>query len=151
MTQRQPPANEIPELMRAMTMFSDDMESGVLDKVLTELVKIRISQLNRCPYCILMHRSNARRRGETDDRLNLLKNWRVSSLYTNRERAALLWAETLTTNREIVSPDPAIEEAAGFFSREELEELTLIIAFANAWNRVSLGLRTMLLVKTDHN
>src|SRR5262245_39252880 len=90
------------------------------DPKLLELVKVRVSQINGCANCLHMHRHDAIKLGETDDRLLLLDAWRESGLYTERERAALAWAESLTRIAETHAPDAIYEEARGAFSEDEL-------------------------------
>jgi AhpD family alkylhydroperoxidase len=111
------------------------------DPKLLELVKVRVSQINGCAHCLHMHRLDALKMGETDDRLLLLNAWHESQLFTPRERAALAWAEALTDIAESRAPDAAYEEAHGVFSDDELVALSIGIAMINAWNRLAIGFR----------
>ena len=111
------------------------------DPKLLELVKVRVSQINGCANCLHMHRHDALRLGETDDRLLLLDAWRESGLYTERERAALAWAESLTRIAETHAPDAVYEEARNTFSEDELVALSIGVATINAWNRLAIGFR----------
>ena len=111
------------------------------DPKLLELVKLRVSQMNGCAHCLHMHRQDAIKLGETDDRLLLLDAWRESALYTERERAALAWAEALTRIAETHAPDAAYEEARNAFSEDELVALSIGVAMINAWNRLAIGFR----------
>ena len=111
------------------------------DQKLLELVKLRVSQMNGCAHCLHMHRQDAIKLGETDDRLLLLDAWRESALYTERERAALAWAEALTRISETHAPDAVYEEARKAFSEDELVALSIGIAAINAWNRLAIGFR----------
>src|SRR5437868_5448118 len=88
------------------------------DPKLLELVKVRVSQMNGCTHCLHMHRHDALKLGETEDRLLLLDAWRESQLYTARERAALAWAESLTQIAKTHAPDAAYEEARSVFSED---------------------------------
>jgi alkylhydroperoxidase family enzyme len=88
-----------------------------------------------------MHRQDALKQGETDDRLLLLNAWRESDLYTDRERAALAWAESLTRIAESHAPDEAYEDARRVFSEDELVALSIGVAMINAWNRLAIGFR----------
>jgi alkylhydroperoxidase family enzyme len=97
--------------------------------------------MNGCAHCLHMHRQDAIKLGETDDRLLLLDAWRESALYTERERAALAWAEALTRIAETHAPDAAYEEARNAFSEDELVGLSIGIATINAWNRLAIGFR----------
>lgn len=112
-----------------------------LDLKLLALVKLRVSQMNGCAHCLHMHRLEALKQGETEDRLLLLNAWRESQLYTDRERAALAWAESLTRIAETHAPDAVYEEAKNAFSDDELVALSIGIAMINAWNRLAIGFR----------
>jgi AhpD family alkylhydroperoxidase len=111
------------------------------DPKLLSLVKVRVSQMNGCAHCLHMHRQEALKQGEAEDRLLLLDAWRESQLYTERERAALAWAESLTRIAETHAPDAVYEEAKNAFSDEELVALSVGIAMINAWNRLAIGFR----------
>lgn len=108
---------------------------------LLALVKVRVSQINGCAYCLHMHRQEALKQGETEDRLLLLNAWRESQLYTERERIALAWAESLTRIAETHAPDAAYVEAQSAFSDDELVALSIGVAMINAWNRLAIGFR----------
>jgi AhpD family alkylhydroperoxidase len=111
------------------------------DPKLLELVKVRVSQINGCANCLHMHRHDALKLGETDDRLLLLDAWHESQLYTPRERAALAWAETLTRIAKTHAQDGAYEEARGAFSEDELLTLSIAVGMINVWNRLAIGFR----------
>ena len=111
------------------------------DPKLMTLVKVRVSQINGCAYCLHMHRHEALKLGEAEDRLLLLDAWRESQLYTPRERAALAWAESLTRIAKTHAPDGTYEEAKSVFSEDELLTLSIGIAMINAWNRLAIGFR----------
>ena len=104
------------------------------DPKLLELVKVRVSQMNGCAHCLHMHRQDALKLGETDDRLLLLNAWRESQLFTTRERAALAWAEALTQIAKSHAPDDVYEEAHANFADDELVALSIGVAMINAWN-----------------
>src|SRR3954462_2499054 len=88
-----------------------------------------------------MHRQDALKQGETEDRLLLLSAWRESGLYTERERAALAWAESLTRIAETHAPDAVYDEARAAFSDDELVAVSIGVATINAWNRLAIGFR----------
>ena len=111
------------------------------DPKLLELVKVRVSQMNGCAHCLHMHRQDALKQGETEDRLLLLSAWHESELYTERERAALAWAESLPRIAESHAPDSVYEEARSVFSDDELVALSIGVAMINAWNRLAIGFR----------
>jgi AhpD family alkylhydroperoxidase len=111
------------------------------DPKLLTLVKVRVSQMNGCAYCLHLHRHEALKLGETEDRLLLLDAWHESQLYSPRERAALAWAESLTRIAKTHAPDTVYEEARSVFSEDELLNLSIGIAMINAWNRLAIGFR----------
>ncbi|MFG3692179.1 carboxymuconolactone decarboxylase family protein [Stutzerimonas stutzeri] len=112
-------------------------EDGV-DKPLMELVKIRVSQINQCAYCLDMHTKDARALGETEQRIYALSAWRETPFFTDRERAALAWAEANTLLPQGVSQQ-LFEEVREHFSEAQLANLTLAIATINAWNRFGVS------------
>jgi AhpD family alkylhydroperoxidase len=113
-----------------------------LEARLLHLLKFRVSQINGCAYCLDMHSKDLRAGGETEQRLYLLDAWRESPFYTERERAALAWAEALTLLTEGHVPDEVYEQARAQFSEEELVNLTLAVVTINGWNRFNVAFRT---------
>jgi AhpD family alkylhydroperoxidase len=111
--------------------------------LLKELVMMRASQINGCAFCIHHHTIDARKHGETEQRLYLLSAWRESTLYSDRERAALGWTEALTLVSQTHAPDEVYEALRRHFSAEEQVKLTLLIAQVNAWNRIKIGFRAV--------
>jgi AhpD family alkylhydroperoxidase len=112
---------------------------STLDPGLTELVKIRASQINGCANCINLHTVTARENGETEQRLYLLSAWREAPCYSDRERAALGWTEALTRLSEGHTHESAYEALKTQFSEEERVKLTLVIVVINGWNRIAIG------------
>jgi AhpD family alkylhydroperoxidase len=139
MTARMSIVREAPELYRAMIAF-DNAETG-LDPVLRELVKIRVSQVNGCAFCIDMHTKDARAAGESEHRLYALTAWRETPFFTPRERAALALAEAATRLADGPVPDDVYDEAARHFSSGELAQLIWRITIMNAWNRIGVTTR----------
>ena len=113
-----------------------------LEESLIHLVKMRASQINGCAFCLDMHSRDARRHGETEQRLYLLGAWRESSLFSARERAALAWTEALTRVADTHAPDADYEAVRAEFTDEELVNLTTLIGLINLWNRIAIGFRT---------
>ncbi|SKA37134.1 alkylhydroperoxidase AhpD family core domain-containing protein [Enhydrobacter aerosaccus] len=107
---------------------------------LIELVKMRASQINGCAYCLAMHSKDARKHGETEERLYLLNAWRESSLYTPAEKAALAWTETLTLMAQRGDAHPDFGFLRQHFSDKEIVDLTILIGMINLWNRYAVGL-----------
>jgi len=112
-----------------------------LEQSLIELVKMRASQINGCAFCLDMHAKDARKNGETEQRLYLLNAWRETNLFSERERAALVWTEVLTLVAQTHAPDEAYAAANAQFSDAELANLTLLIGTINTWNRIAIGFR----------
>jgi AhpD family alkylhydroperoxidase len=112
-----------------------------LERSLIELVKLRASQINGCAFCIDMHTKDARAAGETEQRLYLLDAWRESPFYSDRERAALAWAEAVTRVSERHVPDEVYQEAGRHFSDKELVDLNWVVVAINAWNRLAISFR----------
>jgi AhpD family alkylhydroperoxidase len=127
-----------PSLMKSWFGTSAAVNSS-LEPSLTELVKIRASQINGCANCINMHTAEAREKGETEQRIYLLPAWREAPVYTDRERAALGWTEALTRLCEGHTHEDAYEALKAHFTREEQVKLTLVINVINGWNRLSVG------------
>src|SRR6185369_17525047 len=106
---------------------------------LSELVKVRSSQINGCANCINLHVTEARENGETEQRIYLLPAWREAPCYTDRERAALGWTEALTKLSEGRGHADAYEALKAQFTEEEQVKLTLTINIINGWNRLAVG------------
>ena len=131
------------ELMAKVAQLEADIAVSGLETSLIHLVKTRASQINGCAYCIDLHTMEAMRDGETAQRLFLLSAWRESPLYSDRERAALEWAETVTQVAASRVPDDAFEAVRAQFSESDLVKLTLVVALINVWNRVAISFRSM--------
>jgi AhpD family alkylhydroperoxidase len=114
-----------------------------LEEGLMHLIKMRASQINGCAYCIDMHSKDARSLGETEQRLYELNAWRETPFYTERERAALAWAESLTLVAQTHVPDDVYEEVRKQFSEKEIVDLTHAVAAINAWNRLAIAMRAV--------
>ena len=125
-------------LIQPLIDFANYAHEG-LDSTVVHLVQIRASQINGCAPCLYMHTRDARKNGETEDRLNLLAAWRESPLFDDRERAALGWTEVLTRVAETGAPDDAYAALQAHFSPEEQIKLTLVIAAINGFNRLNVG------------
>ncbi|TDC93559.1 carboxymuconolactone decarboxylase family protein [Actinomadura sp. 7K507] len=117
--------------------------SGVPHSTLL-LVKLRVSQINGCAFCVHMHSRDAKKAGETDERLWSVAAWREAPFYTGEERAALALAESATriTDNPDGVPDDVWNEAADHYDEESLAGLVMAIAAINTWNRLSVTVRT---------
>lgn len=141
MTQRLNPFTISPAAMQPWIELGKTIQTNGLEPLLRELVMTRAAQINGCTFCLHHHIADARKHGETEDRLHLLSAWRESTLYSNRERAALAWTEALTLVSETHAPDDVYEALNEHFTADEQVNLTLLIAQTNAWNRINIGFR----------
>ncbi len=131
-----------PGALKAMLGLGSYLHQCGLDVKLLDLINLRVSQINGCAYCLDMHWKDLRAAGETEQRLYGLDAWRESPYYTERERAALAWAEAVTRIRDGQVPDEVFEEAHRHFNDEELANLTLGVVAINGWNRLNIAYRT---------
>lgn len=132
-----------PDAMMAMVGLEKYLANSGLERPLYELIKLRASQINGCAYCIDMHAKDARKAGETEQRLYALNAWRETPFYTQRERAALAWTEELTLISEKDVPDSLYEHVSTYFNEKEMVALTMAIVAINGWNRLAIGFRTV--------
>jgi AhpD family alkylhydroperoxidase len=112
-----------------------------LEPSLVDLVNLRVSILEGCAYCIDAHTKDARARGETEQRLYAVAAWEETPFFTDRERAALAWTDTVTRISETHIPDEAFSQAREYFSEKELVDLTMAIIAINGWNRLATSFR----------
>lgn len=131
-----------PDLMKSWLDFGMEATKAGLEHNLQELVKIRASQINGCAFCIEMHTREARVAGETELRLYMLDAWRDSTLYSERERAALAWTEALTHLSHAGTDDALYGQLQAQFSPTEQVHLTMLIVIINGWNKINVGFRT---------
>lgn len=136
-----------PDTMKALVALEDEIKNSGIEPSLIQLVRTRASQINGCAFCINMHTADARKEGETEQRLYLLSAWRESPLYTERERAALAWTEAVTLIAETHAPDADYEAVRAQFSETETVNLTVLIGAINAWNRLAIAFRALHPVK----
>ncbi|WP_042876757.1 carboxymuconolactone decarboxylase family protein [Cupriavidus necator] len=117
------------------------MQSG-LEDVLVDLVYLRVSQINGCAYCLDMHTNDLIKKGVTPVKLALVQAWHeAGAMFSEREKAALAWAESVTRVADTHVPDEAFELAAAIFSEKELADLTIAIGLMNAYNRLAISFR----------
>ncbi|KAB2875000.1 MAG: carboxymuconolactone decarboxylase family protein [Burkholderiaceae bacterium] len=131
-----------PDMFKAMLALETSARQGSVEHSILELVKMRVSQINGCAYCLDMHSKDARAAGETEQRLHVLAAWREAPFYSERERAALAWAEALTLVAKRGVPDALYEQVREQFSEKALVELTLAVIAINGWNRLAIGFRS---------
>lgn len=135
------PFKAAPEAYQAMMKLEQAIAASGLEHSLLELLRTRVSQINGCAHCLHMHTTDARKAGESEMRLYLLSAWRESSAFTDRERAALGWAEALTLVSQTGAPDADHEALKARFSETEQVSLTFAIGSINTWNRLAVGFR----------
>ena len=130
--------HEAPELSRALVALEREIR---IDPVLRELVKLRASILNGCAYCIDMHTKDARKAGESEQRLYAVAAWHEAPSFSERERSALALTDAVTLLADTHVPADIWKEAAHYFESEELAHLLWQIAAINAWNRIAVATR----------
>ena len=128
-------------VFEAMYGLGKYLEHSGLEPTLQDLVKLRASQINGCAYCIDMHWKDLRALGENEQRLYGLDAWEESPYYSDRERAALAWTESVTKVSETHVPDEVYEKVRPQFTEKEMADLTLLVATINAWNRLVISAR----------
>ncbi|WP_435851848.1 carboxymuconolactone decarboxylase family protein [Streptomyces umbrinus] len=132
-------AKAAPKAFRALVGFDIAAREG-LDPALVELIQIRASHLNHCAYCLHMHTNDARKAGESEDRLHMVAVWREAPhFFTEKERAALALTEAVTLVADGGVPDDVYAEAAARFGEGELAQVLALIFAINTWNRVALA------------
>lgn len=137
------PNQVAPESYGAVATLSAKVESSGIEPSLLRLIELRASQINGCAFCMHMHARGARRLGEKQERLDVLAGWRESPLFSERERAALAWTETLTLVAQTRAPDDVYEAAVEVLGEVDLVKITVAIGLINVWNRIAVGFRTI--------
>ena len=135
------PTKVSPAAYKAVAALQTYVDQSGLDAKLRELIKIRASQINGCAYCLAMHTRDARKIGETDERMHLLDAWREAPVFNARERAALAWTEALTLITQGHVPDAVYDEVRKQFSEKEIVDLTAAVCAINTWNRIAISFR----------
>ncbi|WP_348550508.1 carboxymuconolactone decarboxylase family protein [Acidithiobacillus sp.] len=130
-----------PEVYAALSAIGKAVADSGLEKSLTELIKVRVSQMNGCAFCIQYHLNAARQIGLEAVKLDLVAGWRDAGIFSAREQAALAWAECLTALATQGAPDAVYETLRSQFTETEVTFLTVAIGAINFWNRLGVGLR----------
>jgi AhpD family alkylhydroperoxidase len=115
------------------------LAKSTIEQSLLNLVYYRVSQINGCAFCLDMHSKDLRAEGETEQRLYVMDAWREAPFYSDRERAALAWAEALTKLTSSLIPDEIYTGAIEQFSEEELIDLTMAVNAINIYNRINIA------------
>jgi len=132
----------IPDGYKAMFGVHTYVQGCGLELGLLELVRLRVSQINGCAFCVAMHVPLGRKYGLSENQLQLVATWKEAPVYSARERAALAWAEAVTSLRDQEVPDAVYAQVEASFTAQEIANLTLSIAEINSWNRLMVASRT---------
>ncbi|MNS19811.1 Alkyl hydroperoxide reductase AhpD [compost metagenome] len=127
--------------MQALYALGIYLSKSSVDQHLLNLIYFRVSQINGCAACLDMHSNDLRVKGETEQRLYLLDAWREAPFYTERERAALAWAEAITDLKDGHVKDEVYQEVTQHFSEQEVIDLTFAAITINSYNRVNVAFR----------
>ena len=132
-----------PELLKAVATLNREVDNCGLERSLLHMIKLRASQINGCSYCVDMHSREAMQDGETQQRVFLVSAWKESPLFSERERAALAWTETVTKISEGGVGDELYDRTLKHFSEEELTKLTVAVGMINVWNRLCVSFHAL--------
>ena len=132
-----------PQLMQAVRTLNEAVENSGLERPLLHLIKLRASQINGCSFCVDMHSKEAMQDGETQQRVFLVSAWKESPLFSERERAAFAWTETVTLISNGGVSDELYEKTLKHFSEEELTKLTVAVGMINVWNRLCVSFHAL--------
>ncbi|HWK86386.1 MAG TPA: carboxymuconolactone decarboxylase family protein [Xanthobacteraceae bacterium] len=142
MSQRLDYAKIIPDAMKALGTAHSYVARSGLSRELIDLVYLRVSLINGCAYCIDMHTRDLLKGGMKPEKVALVPvYWEAKSFFTEQERAALAWAESLTLISETRAPDDVYHAVARQFDEKQLGDLTVAISLMNAYNRIAIGFR----------
>ena len=129
-----------PDNIKVMFEMEKLLANNTIDKELQELIKIRVSQLNGCAFCLNMHTDDARKIGVDEKRIDLLNAWNDTDIYSDKEKAALELAESVTLISERKVPDTLYDKVRAYYNEEEYTDLIFIIGQINTWNRISISM-----------
>ena len=132
-----------PEAYRAVAGLEGYLKRSGLEPNLLHMIKLRASQINGCAYCVDKHSDDARKAGESERRLANIVTWREAPFFSDRERAALEWTESLTRVEQTHVPNDVWESVKPHFTPEELVDLTLLVGTINSWNRFAIAFRKL--------
>jgi AhpD family alkylhydroperoxidase len=130
-----------PGAQAALLAMGKSTEESGLDKSIVELAKLRVSQINNCAFCLQIHLNVSRKLGVPQEKLDLVATWHEAGILSDKECAALAWAETLTRLADHSVPDEAYEAVRRHFSEDEVIFLSVAIGTINAWNRLGAAFR----------
>ncbi|RZK55844.1 MAG: carboxymuconolactone decarboxylase family protein [Pedobacter sp.] len=128
-----------PTAYKALLGLESYLATTNISKTTKELIKIRASQINGCAFCINMHTTDARKHGETEQRIYLLNAWKeVENLYTEEERVVLTLTEEITLISQGGVSDATYKKAQAIFSDTEIAQIIMAVIAINAWNRLAI-------------
>lgn len=130
-----------PEAYQGLSLAKKALSKSSLGKQLIELIYLRVSQINGCAFCLDMHAAALRAGGVPDAKLDSLAGWPVSAHFSERERAALAWTESLVHVARTHAPDEDFARLRGHFNDAEIADLSFAIALMSAFNRLAIGMR----------
>lgn len=130
-----------PDALKALVALEMAVSKLGLEPALLDLVKLRASQINGCAFCVDLHATDLRKKGDSERRVFGVSVWRETPFFTARERAALAWTEALTLLPQTQAPDADYARLSEEFSERERVDLTLAIGIINTWNRLAVGFR----------
>ncbi|WP_284461409.1 carboxymuconolactone decarboxylase family protein [Chryseobacterium sp.] len=125
--------------INALHNMGFQVQNSSLDNTFLELLYFRVSQMNGCAFCLDMHSKELRAKGETEQRIFLVSAWRECSFYTEKEKAGLLWAESLTALQGKEVPDEVYSQVSHYFSEMEIVDLTMAVIAINSYNRINIA------------
>ncbi|MCT4709306.1 carboxymuconolactone decarboxylase family protein [Enterobacteriaceae bacterium H11S18] len=138
---RQPYYDLSPAVFKPMLQALSGLEGSSLGSTLIELIFLRVSQINGCAYCLEMHAKALRKGGVEQSKLDALAGWKVSNHFSDKERAALAWAEAVTLITEGGADDAVYRPLLQFFTAQEISDLTFTASLMNAFNRLAISMR----------
>ena len=132
--------NVAPEALKIMMEMEKYTKTTGIDRKLRELIKIRASQINGCAYCLNMHTADARKMGETEQRIYCISAWEECEFYTEAEKVALELTEHVTLIPTKRVPDQLYQRVREHYDKKQYVDLVLIINQINSWNRISISM-----------
>ncbi|MFJ7982575.1 carboxymuconolactone decarboxylase family protein [Lysinibacillus xylanilyticus] len=140
MSQRVAYYDVAPDGMKIMMDMEKYTKTSKIHRTIRELIKIRVSQINGCAFCLDLHTADARKMGETEQRIYCLSAWNECTYYTPEERAALELSEHITLIPTKRVPEDLYKRVREYFDEKQYVDLVLIINQINSWNRISIAM-----------
>lgn len=128
-----------PRVVESLLSLGNIHSNSNLGPALLHLIRLRVSQINQCGFCLHMHAAEARKDGESQERLDVLAAWEEAACFSSTERLALKWAEYITLISHGCPDDSVYQQCLDVFGENDLIELTAVILQINSWNRISIS------------